>query len=218
MKRILLLLTLITLCGTLQAQKVKLGYQNSFMLHGVNTKNYPIYDSLKFYQAAAGSLMPSYRTGLTLQWPVIKNLGLETGVLVDLMGYRFSQNPVASIGGFHGNVLSLGLRVPLLAYYKLVMGNGGAFILGGGFSMTYAFSGVYRYRIDGRLENYKAITDFSRNVNQFMGGYQLVFGIEDSEYSQFRISYGASQDSYTLTGPNKNTPFFIAFTIIGAIN
>ncbi len=218
MKRIVLLLLIIGINSTSQAQKLKFGFENSLVLYGATTDNNAVTSSDQVYQAPAGGLMPSYRTGLTFQYPVLKQLGVESGILVDLMGYRFSQPANAFLGEYKGNVLSFSLKVPLLAYYKILMSSGGSLFFGGGMNFNYAFSGLYKYRIDGKLHNYNAIQEFPENVNQFSMGYQVVLGIEDSEFSQFRLSYGSNFDSYTKKGINDIIPFYLAFSFIARIN
>ncbi len=219
MKRIIIVLLGLCLANVSIAQKVKFGYQNSIVLYGAHTDQKPIQADDPLYQAPASGLMPTYRTGITLQYPVLRNLGLESGILVDLMGYRYSQSkPSSGLAAFKGNVLSFSLKVPLLAYYKFNMKSGGSYFLGGGLNLNYAFSALYKYRLGGVYHSYQAIEDITSNVNQFSTGYQIVLGIEDSEYSQFRLSYGANLNSFTRNGVNDIYPFYLAFTLISRIN
>ncbi len=218
MKRIAILVVFSLAVFSVKAQKLKIGFQNSLVLYGATSGNNLVYEESDFYQASAGGLMPTYRTGLTLQYPIIKYLGLESGLLVDLMGYRFSQKSTTTTEDFHGNVLSLNLKVPLLAYYKILMKSGGSFFVGGGFNFNFALSGLYRYRLGGQLHSYIPISDFSSRVNTYSSGYQVVLGLEDSEYSQFRISYGSNLGSFTRNSVNSITPFYLSFSIIARLN
>lgn len=218
MKKIALLLLIVSAVFSVKAQKIKLGIQNSLVFYGAQSDKQIFNQEDDIYKTAAGGLMTTWRTGITTQYAAHKVLGLESGILFDLMGYRFSQSATPSLGALHGNTMFFNIKVPALAYFKLASRTGGAFFLGGGINLNLTVAGSYRYRIeDGLVEGYKTIADFDNNVNQVGLGYQFLFGIEDSEYSQLRLSYGAYLDPI-LTSGNDITPYSIALSFIYKMN
>ncbi len=203
MKKSVLSLVLVVLsCSIMHAQKIKLALQNSIVLCGASSDDDKLLNPEDYYMAKTGGLMPSLRTGVTIQYAPIPPLGIETGILFDLLGYRFSQSDVGLASSFYGNTLNFNIKLPLLAYYKITSRSGGSFFFGGGYNLNYTISGSYRYRQDGKYYKYAVIPDYTENINQLGSGYQVVLGIEDSEYSQLRLDYCGALTSFTAHGNN----------------
>lgn len=212
-----LVLSFLLLGSVAQAQMLKLGIDYSFTLVGSTSDKFVPDNVDEIYFSNSGGIIPSVRTGLTLQFARFKHFGLESGLKIDINGWKFSDSDNPTLGEYNGNTLNVALNLPLLAYYKLRMKSGGSYIFGGGLSFDFPVSGIYRYRQNGSLHGYRIIENYKENINMINQGYTFLIGIEDSENSQLRVSYTKFMTSITKRN-NPIYPYNVCISFIRSIN
>ncbi len=201
------------------AQDIDLGIEYSLQFYGAESKSYMPNFNGEIYLSESAGTMFTFKTGLVGQYSRFRKIGLETGLLLDFVGWKFAAENNPSLGKYRGRTLNFGLKIPLLAYYKIPMSSGGSYFFGGGMNFNYLVAGSYKYRDgDDKFHSYTPITSYSSQFDQFSMGYQLVVGVEDSEHSHVRVSYGKCLSAITSETTNELVPYYFNFTLIQNIN
>ncbi len=218
MKKTSLVFLVLFTTATSFAQDIDLGLQYSLQFFGAESRSYEPVDKSEIFLTESAGIMSTFKTGLVVQYSRIRNLGIESSILLDFVGWKFAAENSLTLGKYRGRTLNFGFKIPVLAYYKIPMKSGGSYFFGGGMNFNLLFAGSYKYRDEQKFYRYDPIVNYESYFERFTTGYQVVVGIEDSEHSQIRFSYGKYMTALTSAQTNELYPYYFNLTLIQSLN